>query len=264
MEPLYFGPGERLFGCYHAPASGSPRGNGVALVLVHPGGHEYLQFHRVLRQLAVMLAEAGFPVLRFDLRGCGDSLGDDTDWSLATWAEDVGHALGEAKRRAGVPRAGLVGLRLGATIAASAASARDDVESLVLWDPVLAGARHLEELDAGHASMLGYAHVLPRRDETRREVLGYALPATLAAEVQAIDLLAASRRPAPRVLVVESNEAVAQGPLAARLEELGAAAELQSFSNPHLWVWTEDFAKVHVPHKILQAITAWASRGVPA
>ena len=264
MEPLYFGPGERLFGCYHAPATGSPRGNGVALVLVHPGGHEYLQFHRVLRQLAVMLAEAGFPVLRFDLRGCGDSLGDESDWSLGAWSEDIGTALDEARERAGVPRAGLIGLRLGATLSAATAAARDDVESLVLWDPVLSGTRHLEELDAGHASMLGYAHVLPRKDETRREVLGYALPAPLLSEVQAIDLLAESRRPAPRTLVVESNEAVAQEPLRARLEELDAKAELQSFSNPHLWVWTEDFAKVHVPHKILQAVTAWMSQGVPA
>ena len=43
-----------------------------------------------------------------------------------------------------------------------------------------------------------------------------------------------------------------------RVAGFGAKVELKSFSNPHLWAWIEDFAKIHVPIQILQAIVSEA------
>ncbi|MBF0509187.1 MAG: hypothetical protein HQK57_09720, partial [Deltaproteobacteria bacterium] len=74
IEPFYFGPsGNRLFGCYHKPQSDCHRGCGV--VLCYPMGYEYMQSHRSYRRIADRLAGEGYPVLRFDFYGCGDSDG---------------------------------------------------------------------------------------------------------------------------------------------------------------------------------------------
>ena len=69
----------------------------MGFVLCPPQGHEAIQFHRALRQLAVLLSDAGFPVLRFDQAGCGDSAGGDDAWQLARWRDDVRLAHQELK-----------------------------------------------------------------------------------------------------------------------------------------------------------------------
>src|SRR5215217_413896 len=78
MNPLYFGSSQKpLYGVYHPPKSqpGRPvRTTGV--VLCYPLGQEYMRAHRAFRQLATLLTKSGFPVLRFDYYGTGDSGGD--------------------------------------------------------------------------------------------------------------------------------------------------------------------------------------------
>lgn len=272
IEPFYFGPPERqLFGLHHRPpaaagAAGAAGAGGAAgstrdaaVLVVQPHGHESIQFHRVCRLLAVLLAEAGYHVLRFDLGGCGDSAGDVEAWGLEAWTQDVERAAAELARRASTQRLGVVGLRLGGSLAArfgAGCSASATPGALVLWDAVHDGAAHLRELAGLHDDMLRYAHVRPRPDSPP-EVLGFDLPASLAQELEAFSLRDLERAPTGRALVVESHDGVDQGPLRAALEGLTVRVDHQRFSNPHLWAWTEDFAKVHVPRKILDAIVAW-------
>lgn len=256
------GAGEsQLFGCYHAPASSAPA-RSVGLVLCQPLGHEYVQFHRVFRQLAIMLADAGFAVLRFDFAGCGDSSGDHECWSVQRWRDDIDASLDELSRRSGVTTLGLVGLRLGATLALQVAAARDDVASVVSWDAVCSGRAYVDELVAQHEAMLAYAHVRPDMDPLgaeREEILGFPMPRALVDELVALDLSALDGAPGRSVMVIESHDAVAQQPLLDLLSERPLELTHERFSNPHLWVWTEDFAKVHIPRKILQGIVTWAS-----
>jgi pimeloyl-ACP methyl ester carboxylesterase len=264
LTPLFFGSlGRRLFGCLHQPVDGSGPARELGLVLCPAQGHEYIQFHRAYRKLALQLSSAGFSVLRFDLSGCGDSPGDEQDWSLERWRADTATAIDELKQQVRVERVGLVGLRLGATLANQVAATRDDVEALVLWDPVLSGAAYLAEMQAQHQRMLGYAHVLPAKNAAGDEILGFAMPAALGEDLHALDLLSQGERPAEHVLVVQSNELFDQTPCQQHLAGLGSRAELQSYSNPHLWAWIEDFGKVHVPRQILDALVSWFSQ-VPA
>jgi hypothetical protein len=108
--------------------------------------------------------------------------------------------------------------------------------------------------------MLGYAHVLPGPPaDCPSEVLGFPFPDSLAEELASIDLVAGNRGPAGEVLLVESHDAVPQQPLLDALSAAGAKVEHRRYSNPHLWVWTEDFAKMHVPRRILEAIVDWTS-----
>ncbi|MHC4845899.1 MAG: alpha/beta fold hydrolase [Planctomycetota bacterium] len=258
VEPFHFGsPAQPLYGCWHPPVGAA---SGRAFVLCQPLGHEFLQFHRLHRQLAIMLADAGHGVLRFDARGCGDSAGAGESWRLSAWTEDTLAAVEECKRRAGSAEVGLVGMRLGGALALAAAAARDDVDALVLWDPVIDGRAYLDELRALHQSMVDYAHVVPDPADSRQEILGFPLPDAFIEDLQAIDHSALARRPAQRALLIQSHETVGQDLLRKALLGVGVRVEHERLPNPHLWVWIEDFGKVHVPHKILQAITAWAGK----
>src|SRR5918992_3821916 len=113
MNPFFFGSSQQpLYGVYHPPKARVPRRIGV--VLCYPLWQEYMRAHRAFRQLAILLAKAGFPVLRFDYFGTGDSGGDSESGDVAQWTADVCTAIDELKDTAGVRSVSLVGLRVGA------------------------------------------------------------------------------------------------------------------------------------------------------
>jgi alpha/beta superfamily hydrolase len=248
---LFSGTVGSLYGCYHAP---NGRFENAGVVLANAHGHEYIQFHRVFGQLARMLSEVGFPVLRFDYSGCGDSVGDSEHWSLAQWRSDLGSAVEELRRLAGVSRIGVVGLRLGATIACQNSEFRTSPSFLVLWDAVVNGSAFLREMREAHQSMLRYAHVSHVRDAIYgEELLGFPLPQAWARELDALQLEQWKSAPAPRILLVESNSNASQDELLESLRKVGAVRHLH-LSNPHLWAWIEDFTRVHIPIQLLQEI----------
>lgn len=260
-EAFFIGSGTgQLFAYYHRP-SGPPRELGF--VLCPPHGQEAVQFHRPLRLLATLLSEQGYPALRFDFRGCGDSAGDQDDWSVDHWTTDVGLALDALKERSGVSSLGLIGLRLGGHLALKAAALRGNIHALVAWDAVLDGHTYLDDALAQHENMLRNAHVRPDMDpqcRTRRELLGYALPGSLLGDLGAIKLSSLESIPARHALVVESVPDFPQDELVEHLAGLGVEVSHERHTIPQLWEWTEDFARVHVPRKILDSIGDWVSR----
>jgi alpha-beta hydrolase superfamily lysophospholipase len=143
-EPLYLAGG--CFGWHHR-AAGASRHDTCAVVC--PAlAPEYTRSHRSLRHLAETLAGSGIPALRFDYHGTGDSPGDDFDpdrWS--TWKGNVRDIARQARELTGRSRVCVIGLRLGATVAAAAA-AEEAVELLVLWAPCVTGRGYLRELRA--------------------------------------------------------------------------------------------------------------------
>lgn len=151
-EAFYFGPPDRpLMGFWHAPrAPAQP----LAVVLVGPWGIEGMNLQRTWRHFAQDLAAQGFPVLRFDLDGCGDahSPPDDADlWPL--WNESLRRAKQIALTRAGVGQVALVGFRLGALLAAHHAHTElDNVCGLVALAPPRSGQAFVRELKMLEAS----------------------------------------------------------------------------------------------------------------
>ena len=97
--------------------------------------------------LAEQLAAEGFDVLRFDYHGTGDSPGTDADPDrVDAWRASIVAAAGELRRLSGVRAISLVGLRLGASLAAEVACTRLGVESVVLWAPCVSGRALTREL----------------------------------------------------------------------------------------------------------------------
>ena len=275
LTPFYFGPAEKqLFGVYYAPPPGQESEFGV--LLCNPWGQEYVRAHRAQAQLALRLARQGLPVLRFDYFACGDSLGADEEGTLAQWQADVRAALQELKRRGRVEEVFVVGLRLGASLGTLVASGREDVAGLVLWEPVVNGPAYLAELRAWHEEKQFYflsegreeAVQAPglsaapgenvRGEQFPTELLGFKLHANLCAELQTLDLLNLKRKPARRMLVIESQAQPAVEQFRQQVERLGAQVDyalIESFK-----MWTEDPDKGLVPQPILQAAIHWLTQ----
>lgn len=266
-QSLFFGfRDKRLYGVYHPSERQHPEP--LAVVLCPPLGQEAIRSHRALRVLAEILARRGFPALRFDYFATGDSAGAGAEGTLAQWEADVGTALEEIGGRTGLSRFGLVGLRLGAAVAARAAQARRDIEALVLWDPVVSGADYLREIRAQHTRWLdgSFARAKPSRDAPE-EILGFPLGASLRAELDALDLTDLANKPAPRVLLFHgapaSREARRGEGLRKRLEALGALADEQGGGDDQpVWVkGGDEFGESLVPRPSLEAFARWLEDG---
>lgn len=142
-RPIWFGPADRpLFGFFHTPSESTAR---AGVVICPPLGRDYAHAHYALRLLAERLAEQGLCVLRFDYEGTGDSAGPAAGPErVPAWLASVAAAV-DLVRAAGPSSVVLVGMRLGATLAGVAAGRLQDLDGLVLWDPVPSGRAYLSE-----------------------------------------------------------------------------------------------------------------------
>ncbi len=258
----YFGQAEKpLFGCFNGPRPGKARSTGI--VICQPIGHEYVNSHRALRQLAVRLAAVDFPVLRFDYFGCGDSSGDATEARAAEWINNLGEAISEMRQHANVTNVCLIGLRLGASIALLG-SQHSQVTTLVLWDPVVKGHAYLEDVISLNQQLLRFR---PKPDKERRpdwprDIIGFPLPRELYDEIDRIDLLAVRNRPAVNVLMVETETNPHCAELKSILEGSGASVTLERLEAPPIWVPTVN-GGLSVPMNVLQSVSGWVHRTCP-
>jgi pimeloyl-ACP methyl ester carboxylesterase len=264
-EPFFFdADGRQLFGCHHWPQFKPTRDLGV--ILCYPIGHEHVLSHRAYKQLAQRFSSAGFHALRFDYTGCGDSGGDSNEWSFARWLEDIASAIEEFSHRCGLEKICLVGCRLGATLALAAGSVCRDINSTVLWDPVVSGAGYLHQLKSEHRRMLMRSHVMPERGRAAEfgdEILGFHLPAALSVELESLTPYNLRQSSAQSVFVVESKEQSEAQPLIAHLQNTGAKVTHEVVPCSMVWDWSESLSKVLVPVQILRAIVAWLEKEYP-
>ena len=142
MEPLYFGESKQLFGI-HYPAQGIPRGQG--LLLAGPLFNEAIRAQFVLKQIAERCAANGYDVLRFDYSGVGNSPGRSEEATLDMWIADAVAAGQEVTNLSGSPTKAVVAVRFSANLV-SELTRQCNIQRLVLWDPLLAGAQWLEHL----------------------------------------------------------------------------------------------------------------------
>jgi pimeloyl-ACP methyl ester carboxylesterase len=259
IEPFFFGsPGRQLFGCYHEPPAWPAREQGV--VLCYPTGQEYIRSHRACHHLAAQMARAGFPTLRFDYFGTGDSAGDNEDGNLEQWQADLALAVAELRARSGVEQVILVGMRLGASLALLASSRIAGLAGLILWEPVVSGPQYLAELQQQQEDLILRFFAQPRDyrpGAVPAELLGFAISPAMHAGVAALDLLRATPPRGRPVLLIESH---ARPDIAALQTQLQQAARSTHIQVPTFTVWVEDVDKGLVPQQLLEAIVAWLER----
>src|ERR1700677_4086689 len=141
VTPIWFGSDERpLFGMFHIPESGFAR---AGVVVCPPFGRDLLHAQFTLRCLGDEMTARGVCTLRFDYAGTGDSAGTGNDPDrVSSWLDSITTAVA-TMRASGVASVFLVGMGLGATLAAQVVEADENIDGLVLWDPEPSGKAYL-------------------------------------------------------------------------------------------------------------------------
>jgi exosortase A-associated hydrolase 2 len=227
--PFYFGAdGPALFGVLHRPSGVTE--DREAFVLCHPFGEEKLWTHRVFVTFARRLAAAGHAVMRFDQRGNGDSEGVFGDTSLATACADVRAAIAELQKRTGASVITLLGLRLGATVASLVAQDGAGIHRLILWAPIVDGARYMQELLRINVMTQTATFKEVRKDRTELVAMlqngstvnvdGYEMGLEMYESVTAINMAAQTHRFGGDCLIVQIDPQPRPAP---DLQKLGAS-----------------------------------------
>jgi len=221
-------------------------------------GHEYVNCHRALRQLAARLSDSGFPVLRFDYYGCGDSFGDAEEGGISQWLQDIATAISEARVRTSVSHICLIGLRLGAALSLITAAERGDVDSVVLWDPVVIGKVYLQDLSSLQKAALRCRPkpIRPRKSPTHTEIIGFPLPTSLCADVEKLNLLTIAPKPTTNILAIQSDRAPENTCLKHHLARREGRFEYLRVQAPQIWFPTVD-GNLLVPGQIVQSVVSW-------
>lgn len=137
-EALLLGtPRGALAAMLHAPPAGGP-----GVLFCNAFGEERKSSALTMVRLARAVAAAGFTVLRFDYWGCGDSEGEFVDADVETRLADIRCAADWLRGRVGGDVC-LLGLRLGATLAAAAVQDIPGCAGLALVEPIPDGGAYL-------------------------------------------------------------------------------------------------------------------------
>ena len=155
----------------------------------------------------------------------------------------------------------LIGLRLGATLAAKAAASQGSkVNSLVLWDPVQNGLAYLHELYAASRMLptaKGKLVSRPAELGGGYEVLGFPMTASLARELEALDLPALAADFLQRTLVITSGSQAWHCKLGALLGGNSATGPvLEEIEAVPCWINTWGHVGI-LPVQIISRISQW-------
>ncbi|GAB1265250.1 hypothetical protein NBRC116492_20590 [Aurantivibrio infirmus] len=255
MDAFLFGDSSSpLWGVYHPASFSVDKFEGV--VLCYPFGQEYMRSHRAIRQLASMLAQKGFHVLRFDYHGTGDSALDLNQVTPKDWQANINFAIDELKDLAGVERVSLIGLRLGALLAASVAGERKDISRLVVWDPIISGESYLDELKASIAEARDSESASNYIDaDTTIHFNGFSMSANYQKNLTEIDLLN-ENIPECRVLEIVSHESL-NSDLLKKHWEVNTKFSFQNIPSPNDWNYVDNIGGILLPQDILNAVCEW-------
>ena len=118
------------------------------------------------------------------------------------WVDEVATAAAELRSASRTTAVAMIGMRLGATLAALACRRGLEAERLVLWDAVLSGSAYLSELMEMQQTMISARHEdPPGPDEVGNELLGSPYPNHLRVSLGEISLGTANWPDTPTVLI---------------------------------------------------------------
>lgn len=264
MTPFYFGDSKKqLYGVYHPPVAYSQKAE--AVLICYPLWEEYYRTHRAITQLSNKLADSGFPVLRFDYYATGDSAGNTDECTLEQWLKDIETAIFELKDIAGAVRVSIVGLRLGASLAALV-SQKVNVSHLVLWDPIVYGKSYISNMKTMHQALVKQ-HLQEIRQPMQKlllnedEYIGLRLPNTILSSISDIDLHVIKFKADHATLCV-TEEKPEFRELVDHLSERKIKSTYKFIENKVTWDSLEALELAHVPPAIIQSIVdSFKNRG---
>ena len=205
--------------------------------------------------------------MRFDAMGNGDSEGQFSTASVDTMLSDIDCTIRYLEGVSGIDRGiGLLGLRFGATLAALAAERSPKVGTLVLWEPIVDGAKYMQEMlrinlttqSAVYKEIRHNREVLVRmmRDGATVNIDGYELAYHYYEQATAVNLKEGRKRFTGPCLVVQIGKdgQPIHPDLKALQETYSLAVLLHSVEEPF---WKEIKRWYRVAPNLFETTLAW-------
>jgi pimeloyl-ACP methyl ester carboxylesterase len=229
-------------------SSPTGRARDMGWVICHSFAMEQIWLQPLEVAAARRLSAAGFTVLRFHSQGYGDSEGSTAEIGLETHVRDATDAIQVLREAGNVSRLGLMGGRVGGTVAALAAD-RCDAESLILWEPIVDGRGFVEKLTRGAmvTELSSASQVKARAGDVERnfaeagvlDVQGFPLSSAAFEEFSAFDLLPSITHFTGEALIVQISRTprvrVELERLNTRLSEIGGRSSLHVLVDADGW-----------------------------
>lgn len=133
----------QLFCAIHYP-SGTDKKTGF--LYCHPFGEEKNLSHRIGFKVAQNISKKGYPVMRFDLSGCGDSDGELNEITIEDWLKDISAAEIYFRNLFNLEQCVLWGLRFGGYLALHNAAMQTTIDGLILWQPICDPQAYFQQL----------------------------------------------------------------------------------------------------------------------
>jgi hypothetical protein len=204
-EAFFFGPDQRqLFAVYHPPIGVD---SNALTVICPPLLAELDRTYTLLGKLAGSLAEQGQHVLRLDYSGTGDSFGRLEEVTISDWAKDIDLAIQEGLELTGCSAIRILAVRASTLLACKAVGAGNNIERLVLWDPIFDGAQYLQSLMREQSAVLE-RHCFLSRAERRKLTTSYGmyhLSDRMLEEIRSLDASTCSSMLKDKMLVVHTS-----------------------------------------------------------
>ena len=259
--PVYFGPDSGLYGCYNLTADYE---HAPAVLICQPTGHEYERCHRAMRQLAVQSAKKGMSAMRFDYYATGDSAGSNEELSLSQMRLDIQQAIRHCCNTTGVEKLTVVGIRLGAMLAAQLTGICSEIDCLVLYAPVFDGEVLLAEWERDqHAFYAGFGHQL--KQPGSGEVLGFPVTEKYQSELRQKFTPNVPGPALKRALILideaDSDSALLNGWVEI-FKRKGIAVTVETVED--IAIWKREPMEAIVPVKTVRRIVNWITEGLDA
>ncbi len=237
-------------------ASGS-----TGVVFCAPWGFDALctvKFHRLI---AEELARRGYPAIRFDYPGEGDSLPVEGGSTFDTWVAAALRAAAELRKRTGCSKVLYYGMGIGAAVALRAGQRDDRVAGYVLAAAALGGRRYLREtalrekvIEDGIGIDFGYPP-----DST--VLASFIMDQRLAADLKQVTVTIEHIPTGLPALVLARPENATDRQLAEELQQAGAAAESLDFEG--YGAMLDGVVTSPMPQMLIESIGRWFSRALP-
>lgn len=203
-------------------------------------------------------AAADYACTLIDFYGTGDSQGELRDATLRIWYDNISRTIEALKSEQDLPVI-LWGMRLGGLFALDyAAKNPGTVQDIILWQPVCGAKVYITQMLRQRVASLMVRDLPPETTKEIRqrleegeevEIAGYLVRGPLVRDIEAIDLASMTHLCAGRVHWLEHVSGAGKGIGVAsqravdRLVESGATVDVQTFSDPPIWLIHErDFA----------------------
>ena len=191
VKAVYYPSGKhQLYGVYHPTlAKYQPK---IAVLICSGLTNDYQRARPMLQKLASRLCASGFPSMRFDYFGCGDSQGNAEEITLSTLQKNILSSIKQIKQLSGCNQVVIFGVRLASTIISNMQLA-PEINQVIMFDPSPSGAVFLNKQREIHNSILNDTNYFQWRKKARtyseyEEILGQPLSHDFLQEIEDVEL----------------------------------------------------------------------------